>query len=211
MLIFEQRCFVLAVGRTEPCTAVPIPPRQPQLWQTLLSSLPFSPRAISDETNLLAILRKRDTKRAYAKSSARRLNENRSRNRGRGEFSFSFFLSLFWFSTLSSAMDFRETGNCSRSKVPWEDNPDRGERGREKGKLLLWLKFSEVGFLLWHEKVVVAKRCSWLSDFTVHACRIYQLLSFTGPVLPLCLSARPNFFPFIQTFFSSLTKVKTIR
>ena len=132
MLIFEQRCFVLAVGRTEPCTAVPIPPRQPQLWQTLLSSLPFSPRAISDETNLLAILRKRDTKRAYAKSSARRLNENRSRNRGRGEFSFSFFLSLFWFSTLSSAMDFRETGNCSRSKVPWEDNPDRGERGRER-------------------------------------------------------------------------------
>ena len=51
------------------------------------------------------------------------------------EFSFSFFLSLsFWFSTLSSAMDFRETGNCSRSKVPWEDNPDRGEREGEREK-----------------------------------------------------------------------------
>ena len=201
---------------------MPIPPRQPQLWQTLLSSLPFSPRAISDETNLLAILRKRDTKRAYAKSSARRLNENRSRNRGRvsildhSSFPFlSFFLS-FGFQLFLPRWIFERLvivpGPKSRGKIILTvEREGEREKEREKGKLLLWLKFSEVGFLLWHEKVVVAKRCSWLSDFTVHACRIYQLLSFTGPVLPLCLSARPNFFPFIQTFFSSLTKVKTIR
>lgn len=101
---------------------------------------------------------------------------------------------------------FREAGNCSRSKVPWEDNPGSVAEGKKRkvaslaeilgSEISCWLGAGGGGRGSQRRR----GRRGWLSDFPVHVPKIYQLLSFTSSSFVPRLLRATQFFP--SNFFT---------